>query len=117
MDERVPRALTVRVRRKQDAAWGPGSGVGREAVRKRKMPTLSDVERVARRRLPRFAYDFLAGGTGEDLGVRRNRAALDGIELVPRYGELPPIDASTTVFGREYAQPFGIAPVGLGPVL
>ncbi|PXY19625.1 alpha-hydroxy-acid oxidizing enzyme [Prauserella muralis] len=74
---------------------------------------MADVERAARRRLPRFAYDFVAGGTGDDLGVRRNRAALDGVELVPRYGDLPPVDSSVTLFGRKYAHPFGISPAGL----
>ncbi|RBM18888.1 alpha-hydroxy-acid oxidizing enzyme [Prauserella sp. PE36] len=113
MSDETPRALTVRLRRRRGAAWGPGSGVGREATLKRRLPSLSDVERAARRRLPRFAYDFVAGGTGDDLGVRRNRAALDGIEIVPRYGELPAVGTETTLFGQTYASPVGIAPAGL----
>jgi L-lactate dehydrogenase (cytochrome) len=52
---------------------------------------------------------------GEDAGIRRNWAALDAIELVPRYGittELPPVDIE--LFGRRYAAPIGVAPMG-GP--
>ncbi|MFD8338260.1 alpha-hydroxy acid oxidase [Streptomyces solisilvae] len=109
----TPRGLTVRLRHRHGAAWGPGSGVGREATWKRRLPTLADIERAARRRLPRFAYDFLAGGTGDDLGVRRNRAALDAVEIVPRYGELGAADTTTSLFGRRYAAPIGISPAGL----
>ncbi|MYU16411.1 alpha-hydroxy-acid oxidizing protein [Streptomyces sp. SID8361] len=113
MNDDTPRGLTVRLRRRQGAAWGPGSGVGREATWKRRLPALADIERAARRRLPRFAYDFLAGGTGDDLGVRRNRAALDAVEIVPRYGELSAADTTTSLFGRRYAAPIGISPAGL----
>jgi (S)-mandelate dehydrogenase len=28
------------------------------------LPTLDDIERRTRRRIPRFAFDFLEGGTG-----------------------------------------------------
>jgi len=106
-------ALTMRLRRRQGAAWGPGSGTGRQAALNRRLPTLADVERAARRRLPRFAYDFVAGGTGDDLGVRRNRAALDDVEIVPRYGVMSTVDTTVTLFGREYKAPIGIAPAGL----
>jgi L-lactate dehydrogenase (cytochrome) len=77
------------------------------------MPTLSDVERAAKRRIPDFAFAFVYGGTGDDLGVARNRAALDAVEIVPRYGAPAPVQTEVTLFGQRYASPIGIAPTGI----
>lgn len=93
--------------------WGPGSGLTRDAKLRQRFPTLDVMETAARRAIPRFAYDFMAGGTGSDLGVARNRTALDRVELVPRYGVTAPVDLQTPLFGTSYAAPFGIAPVGM----
>src|SRR5258705_451285 len=71
--------------------------------------------RRAPRHAPRFAFEYMDGGAGEDTCIRRNWAALDSVELVPRYGittELPPVDID--LFGRRYAAPIGVAPMG-GP--
>lgn len=101
---------------KKPAGWGAGSrGTARSPHRR--MPTLSQVERIARRRIPGFAFDFLEGGTGEDVAVARNRAALDAVEIVPRYGLPKPASIETTLFGRPYAAPVGIAPVGVDGIV
>ncbi len=84
---------------------------------RRRFPTVADLRRHARRRIPHFAFEYMDGGAGEDGGIQRNWAAFDAVELVPRYGvmpALPPIDVE--LFGRRYAAPFGIAPMG-GPAL
>ncbi len=81
----------------------------------RRFPTVAYLRRHARRRLPRFAFEYMDGGAGADGGIARNWAALDAVELVPRYGvttALPPIDVE--IFGKKYAAPLGIAPMG-GP--
>lgn len=93
--------------------WGPGSGTTAELRRRQRFPDAAALEAAARRRIPRFAWDFLMGGTGEDRGVARNRAALDAVEIVPRYGAPTPPDTSVTLFGTTYAAPVGIAPVGM----
>jgi (S)-mandelate dehydrogenase len=84
----------------------------------RRYPTIDYLRRRARRRLPHFAFEYSDGGSGkEDAGIKRNWAALDAIELVPRYGvmpALPPCDVE--LFGRRYAAPIGIAPMG-GPAI
>ncbi|MFG1345007.1 alpha-hydroxy acid oxidase [Xanthobacter autotrophicus DSM 431] len=95
------------------AAWGAGSGTSAAARLRQRMPTLDYLERAARRRIPRFAYDFLDGGTGADIGVARNRAALDGVELVPRYGAPGPVRTEVELFGTRYCAPIGISPVGV----
>lgn len=93
--------------------WGTGMSATR-ARAMRRFPAYGDLERQARRRAPRFAFDFIAGGAGEELGVARNRAALDAIQVVPRYGiDVSRIATDVTLFGRSYALPIGIAPMGL----
>lgn len=82
----------------------------------RRFPSIDYLRRRARRRVPHFAFEFADGGAGkDDAGIKRNWTALDAIELVPRYGVmplLPPCDVE--LFGRRYAAPIGIAPMG-GP--
>jgi len=82
----------------------------------RRFPTIAYLRRHAPRHGPRFAFEYMDGGSGaDDAGIKRNWAALDAIELVPRYGvttELPPVDVE--LFGRRYAAPIGVAPMG-GP--
>jgi|ERR1700683_1314798 len=84
----------------------------------RRYPTIDYLRRRARERLPHFAFEYSDGGSGkDDAGIRRNWAALDAVELVPRYGvmpSLPPCDVE--LFGRRYAAPIGIAPMG-GPAI
>ena len=82
---------------------------------KRQYPTAFDLRDRARRRLPNFAFEYADGGAGADTGIARNWAALDAVEMVPRYGRvIAPPPADTTLFGRAYAAPIGIAPIG-GP--
>ncbi|MBR1301139.1 alpha-hydroxy acid oxidase [Bradyrhizobium sp. AUGA SZCCT0042] len=98
-------------------AWGAGSGTSPEARLRQRLPTLDCVERRARRRIPRFAFDFLKGGTDADLGVARNRAALDAVELVPQFGTPKPVQTKVKLFGVEYAAPIGISPVGVDGIV
>ena len=81
----------------------------------RQFPTAFDLRARARRRMPRFAFEYMDGGAGADTGIKANWAALDGVQLAPRYGKVAaPPPADTVLFGRPYAAPIGIAPIG-GP--
>jgi (S)-mandelate dehydrogenase len=83
----------------------------------RRFPTVAYLRKQARRRLPRFAFEYCDGGAGADGGIMRNWNALDAVELVPRYGvttTLPPVDVE--LFGKRYSAPIGVAPMG-GPSL
>lgn len=81
---------------------------------RRRFPTIEDLERRAARRIPRFAFEFLQGGAGDESGLSRNRSALRGIEIVPRYGvDTQGVDPSVELFGRRYAAPIGISPIGM----
>lgn len=91
-----------------------GGSAGRLALRRR-YPTAHDLRRRARRVLPRFAFEYMDGGAGADTGIARNWAAFDDVQLVPRYARvIEPPSADTKLFGRAYAAPIGIAPIG-GP--
>lgn len=69
---------------------------------------------AARRRLPRFVFDFVDGGSHGENALKRNRQALDAVRLAPHIltGNERRNTAST-FFGRDIAAPFGIAPIGM----
>ena len=79
-----------------------------------KYPSVADLERLAYRRIPFFAWEYLSSGTGAEDALKRNTEALASVTLSPRFmrGQLEP-DLSTQLFGIDYAAPFGVAPVGL----
>ena len=78
-------------------------------------PTAFDLRARARRRLPNFGYEYIDGGAGSDGGIERNWAALDAVEMVPRYGKVvSPPACHATILGRSYSAPIGISPIG-GP--
>jgi (S)-mandelate dehydrogenase len=96
------------------------SGTGTQGLSEQELrfPTVEYLRRRARQRIPKFAYDFVAGGCGENLTVARNRAAFDAIEILPRYGfGAVAVKTQVELFGRSYAAPIGISPMGLGSLV
>jgi L-lactate dehydrogenase (cytochrome) len=80
--------------------------------------SIADLRNRARRRIPRFAFDYLEGGCNQEVAIVRNRSALDAIVMEPRYLEdCAEPDLSVSLFGRRYDAPFGVAPVGLGGLM
>ncbi|HRL20817.1 MAG TPA: alpha-hydroxy acid oxidase [Alcaligenes sp.] len=78
------------------------------------MVNLDDFRQAAQRVLPRFVYDYVAGGADDELCLQRNRSDLESMTLMPR--SLRDTTAASThiqVFGRTWSAPFGVAPVGL----
>lgn len=77
-------------------------------------PSIADLRRRAKERIPHFAWEYIDSGTGADECVRRNRAALESITLVPQFmkGAFEP-QLATRLFDVDYAVPFGVSPVGL----
>ena len=75
---------------------------------------IEDLRKLAKRRLPRIAFDFIEGGLEDERGLARNEDAFARFDLVPRYGvDVTAPDQATTLFGRTYSGPLGIAPTGL----
>lgn len=105
-------------------AAGPGTVPASPASRRRRttiearFPTVADLHEGARARVPAFVMETLDGGSGEDVVVRRNRAAFDALQIVPRHGSGVRAPSTTAhILGRGYAAPFGIAPMGLGALV
>ena len=74
---------------------------------------IDDLRKMAKRRLPKIAFDFIEGGVEDENGLQRNESAYSQHRIVPRYmvDNMDP-DQKTTLFGREYDSPFGISPTG-----
>src|SRR3989475_12916278 len=58
-------------------------------------------------------FGYVSGGAETNASLRANRAQFDEIELSPRVlVDVSARTAKTALFGRGYAAPFGIAPMG-----
>ncbi|MCR8922613.1 alpha-hydroxy-acid oxidizing protein [Dasania sp. GY-MA-18] len=76
-------------------------------------PSVTDLKARAKQRLPKFVYDYLAGGLGRERSLSRNEQAFNNIELVPKFlAELDSIDSSIELFEQNWSLPLGISPVG-----
>jgi L-lactate dehydrogenase (cytochrome)/(S)-mandelate dehydrogenase len=74
---------------------------------------IEDLHQMAKRRLPKVAFDFIEGGLEDEHGLDRNTSAFRKRQLLPRYlVDVSVRDQSTTIFGHTFSSPFGIAPTG-----
>src|SRR5580658_2967997 len=85
---------------------------GATARLRQRYPTIDDLRRRARARVPRFGFDFVDGGANEEYCVDRNISAFQAIELLPHYCVDGKVTTDTELFGRQYAAPIGVAPMG-----
>jgi L-lactate dehydrogenase (cytochrome) len=78
------------------------------------MLCLDDFERAARRYLPRPIFGYIAGAAETNRTLRDNRFAFDEFGFIPRVlVDVSRRSQQTQLFGRNYASPFGIAPMGI----
>ena len=74
---------------------------------------IDDLQRSARRRLPKILYDWLEGGAEDERGLERARDSFDAYRFLPRYGrDMSGRTLATTLFDCSYDRPFGIGPTG-----
>jgi len=107
MHGRCPRASVGTVRPRMLLCGRGGMQVAKMAV------NIENLRRDAKRRLPRVLYDWVEGGVEDEDGLARAAGAFDEHRFVPRYGrDMSARSPSTTLYGRSYDQPFGIAPTG-----
>ncbi|HEV8027503.1 MAG TPA: alpha-hydroxy acid oxidase [Stellaceae bacterium] len=79
-----------------------------------KAVNIADLKRMAKRHMPRVVFDFVEGGLEDEHGLQHNEDAFKRHRLLPRYlVDTGKRELATTLFGRSYALPFGIAPTGL----
>jgi 4-hydroxymandelate oxidase len=73
---------------------------------------LADFERAAASALPAEIWDFVAGGSGDEITLGANRAALDRVFLVPRaLRDVSACTTESTLLGRPVRMPVAIAPI------
>lgn len=72
-----------------------------------------EFEEVARRKMHKLAYDFIAGGVEDELTLRANRAAFERVYLRPRVMiDTTNVSLETELLGLKLQSPIIIAPTG-----
>jgi L-lactate dehydrogenase (cytochrome) len=74
---------------------------------------IADLRQLAKRRLPRMAFDYIDGGAEREWTLRENCRAFEDVLFRPRSAvATPSCDLKTTVLGTPLDVPFVLAPVG-----
>lgn len=80
--------------------------------------TALDYRELARRRLPRFLFDYVDGGAGDEITVSTNIADLAALQLRQRVlVDVDAVETRSTLMGQDCALPVVLAPVGLGGLM
>lgn len=75
----------------------------------------ADFRRKAERRLPRFLFDYIDGGSGAEITLARNTADWEAVKLTQKVlVDASKMDCSVDLFGEKLAMPLVLAPVGMG---
>jgi (S)-mandelate dehydrogenase len=78
------------------------------------LPAVKDYRELARRRLVRFAFDYLEGGAEDGRTLARNMAAWQTLLFRPRaLQDVAEVDTGVELFGRRQALPMLVGPTGL----
>jgi L-lactate dehydrogenase (cytochrome)/(S)-mandelate dehydrogenase len=79
--------------------------------------SITDLRRLAKRRLPRVLFEAIESGVEDERGLVRNEEAFRGPRLLPRYlVDLSTRDQSVRLFDEVVPSPFGISPTGIAGV-
>ena len=66
----------------------------------------SDFRRAAEKRLPRFLFDYIDGGAGAEVTLRRNTADWEAVQLTQKVlRDASKLDCSVELFGQKLAMP------------
>jgi L-lactate dehydrogenase (cytochrome) len=80
----------------------------------RQAASIGDYRALAKARLPHFLFEYLDGGSYDEVTLRRNVEDLQSAALKQRVlRDVSSIDLSAELFGKGWAMPVGLAPVGL----
>jgi L-lactate dehydrogenase (cytochrome) len=73
-----------------------------------------DYRALAKARVPHFLFEYLDGGSYDEVTLRRNVEDLQAVALRQRVlRDVSAIDLSAELFGQKWAMPVGLGPVGL----
>lgn len=74
---------------------------------------LHEFERIAKAKLHKLAYDFIAGGVEDEVTLRANRESFEALRLVPRVMvDVSSVDPSVELLGNKLEYPILLAPTG-----
>jgi L-lactate dehydrogenase (cytochrome) len=80
----------------------------------RQAASVSDYRALARAQLPHFLFEYLDGGSYDEVTLRRNIEDLQSVALKQRVlRDVSSIDLSTELLGKRWNMPVGLGPVGL----
>ena len=80
----------------------------------KKIHSLEDARKLAKKRLPKMFFDFVDGAAGDEKLCELNSTALDQIRLEPKVlRKVEKRSLSKQFFGINYNLPFGFAPMGM----
>lgn len=80
--------------------------------------TALDYRRLAQRRLPRFLFDYIDGGAGDERTLAANVADFAAVRLRQRVlVNVDAVDTSATLAGEACAMPLALAPVGMAGIM
>tara|TARA_B100000287_G_scaffold428413_1_gene479779 strand:+ start:1859 stop:3019 length:1161 start_codon:yes stop_codon:yes gene_type:complete len=79
-------------------------------------PSVNELRERSKKKVPKFAFEYLDGGCHDDVNLKRNTQRIRDIELKPKYlieQNDKALNLRTKIFGHTYSLPFGMAPIGL----
>jgi L-lactate dehydrogenase (cytochrome) len=80
----------------------------------RRAASVSDYRALAKARLPHFLFEYVDGGSYDEVTLRRNVEDLQSIALRQRVlRDVSNIDLSTELFETRWSMPVGMGPVGI----
>ena len=83
-------------------------------MRLHKIHNFHDFKNTARRSLPSPIFNYIAGGTDDELTLNRNQASFNDCDLIPNIlRNVENIDMSVTVMGQKLEVPFYCSPTAL----
>ena len=80
----------------------------------RQAASVNDYRALAKARLPHFLFEYLDGGSYDEVTLKRNAEDLQSVALKQRVlRDVSSINLSTELFGKHWGMPVGLGPVGL----
>ena len=88
--------------------------MNKKIIPSKKIHSLEDARKLAKKRLPKMFFDFVDGAAGDEKLCELNGIALDQIRLEPKVlRNVEKRNLNKKIFGIDYDLPFGFAPMGM----
>lgn len=84
----------------------------------RRAQNIDELRAIARRRVPNFCFEYVEGGSDDEVTLKRNRSVFEEIAFVPRtLVDVSRRSQTIELFGKPSAAPFMIGPTGFSGLL